>query len=108
MAIIQSTVKVGQKPSKEELKRIKAELKEAAKHPINLEACPELPPEVLKEFAQLAAERDRQKKKRAVTIRIAPTVLENYKMMGKDYTGIMADVLGYAVSNPEFLKQAVQ
>jgi uncharacterized protein (DUF4415 family) len=108
LAIIQSTVKVGQKPSKEEMKWIKAELKNAAKHPLNLEACPELPPEALQEFAQLAVERNRQKKKRMVTIRIASPILENYKTMGKGYTSIMADILGYAVRNPEFLKQAIR
>jgi len=31
MGIIKSTVRAGQKPSKEKMKRIKAELKEAAK-----------------------------------------------------------------------------
>ncbi|MDR0655841.1 MAG: hypothetical protein LBG22_05950, partial [Treponema sp.] len=53
---------VGTKPPKDVIKRIK----EAAKYPINLEACPELPPEALKEFAHLAAERNRRKKKRPI------------------------------------------
>jgi hypothetical protein len=37
-----------------------------------------------------------------------PDVLARYKALGKGYTGVMADVLDYAVNNPEFLKQAVR
>ena len=104
MGIIKSTVPVGTKPPKDVIKRIK----EAAKYPINLEACPELPPEALKEFAHLAAERNRRKKKQSVTIRVAPDVLESYKIMGNGYTGIMADVLQYAVNNPDILTEATK
>jgi len=43
MAMITKTIKVGQKPTKEEMKRIRAETKEAAKHPIvYTEDCPEI------------------------------------------------------------------
>jgi uncharacterized protein (DUF4415 family) len=109
MGTIVSTVKAGQKPGKEEMTRIRRELREAAKYPIvYTEDCPESTPEALKEFAHLAAERNRRKKKRSVTIRIAPDVLENYKMMGSGYTGIMADVLKYAVDNPNILTQATK
>jgi hypothetical protein len=59
-------VKVGQKPSKEEMKRIRAEIKEAEKHPINLADCPELPPEALKEFAMQRAEKNRQRKRATI------------------------------------------
>jgi hypothetical protein len=45
------------------MKRIKAELKEAKKHPINLAECPELPPEALREFAMQRAEKNRRKKR---------------------------------------------
>ncbi|GHV93349.1 hypothetical protein AGMMS50268_38520 [Spirochaetia bacterium] len=105
MAIIESTVKVGQKPTKEEMKRIHGELRKAAKYPINLEAAPELSPEALKEFAHLAAERNRQKKRQVVTLRLVPDCLSKYKALGKGYTGIMADVLNYAAENPEILSK---
>jgi uncharacterized protein (DUF4415 family) len=109
MGIIVSTVKAGQKPSKEEMTRIRKELREAAKYPIvYTEDSPESTPEALKEFAHLAAERNRRKKKRSVTIRVAPDVLESYKTMGDGYTGIMADVLKYALDNPGILTAATQ
>jgi uncharacterized protein (DUF4415 family) len=100
MAIITSTVPVGTKPPDDVIKRIK----EATKYPITFtEDCPESSPEALKEFAQMAAARNQREKKRSVTIRIAPDVLENYKRIGAGYTGIMADVLKYAVDNPAIL-----
>jgi uncharacterized protein (DUF4415 family) len=106
MAIIKSTVKAGQKPSKEEMGRIRAELREAAKRPIVYdEDSPKLAPEALKEFAQLAAERNRRRRRQAVTIRVVPDCLSKYKALGKGYTGIMADVLNYVANNPEILSK---
>jgi hypothetical protein len=70
MAIIKSTMKVGEKPPKEVLQRIK----EAAKYPINLDDCHELTPEALREFAVMAADRNRQKKRQPVTIRLGLVV----------------------------------
>jgi uncharacterized protein (DUF4415 family) len=103
MGIIKSTVKVGQKPPKEVIQ----EIRRAARKPIRYtEDCPPSSPEALKEFAQLAAERNRRKKKRTITIRIAPDVLESYKTMGSGYTGIMSDVLQYAVKNPSVINAA--
>jgi uncharacterized protein (DUF4415 family) len=107
MAIIKSTVKVGQKPSKEEMKRIRAELKEAAKHPIvYTDDCPKSTPKALKEFAMQRAEINRQKRRQTVTIRIQPEVLNKYKTLGRGYSGIMADVLRLAADNPEILSMA--
>jgi len=105
MGITRSTVTVGQKPPKEAIK----EARKAARRPINYtEEAPRSSPEALKEFAQLAAERNRRKKKQTITIRIAPDVLESYKTMGDGYTGIMADVLKYAVNNPGILTEATK
>ena len=105
MAIIKSMVKVGQKPNKAEMIRICKELEEAKKRPINLEDYPELPPEALKEFAFMAAKRNKQRRRQAVTIRVIPGCLEKYKALGKGYTGIMADVLNYVADNPEILSK---
>ena len=106
MGIIKSTVKAGQKPTKTEMARIQKELREAKKRPQNLEDYPELPSEALKEFAFMAAERNKQRRRQAVTIRVVPGCLLKYKALGKGYTGIMADVLNYAAENPEILSKA--
>ena len=105
MGIIRSTVRVGEKPPKDVIKR----LKKIARQPINYtEDCPPSSPEALKEFAQLAAERNQRKKKKSITIRVTPDVLESYKTMGSGYTGIMSDVLQYAVNNPAVLTAATK
>ena len=105
MGIIRSTVRVGQKPPKEVIQ----EVRRAARKPINYtEDAPQSSPEALKEFAELAVERNRRKKKQPITIRVAPDVLESYKTMGSGYTAIMADVLQYAVNNPKVLAEATK
>jgi uncharacterized protein (DUF4415 family) len=83
MGITRSTVRVSQKPPKEVIKRVKKAVREVRKAPPVYDPdCPPSTPEALKEFAQLAAERNRRKKKKSITIRIAPDVLESYKTMG--------------------------
>jgi hypothetical protein len=39
---------------------------------------------------------------------VAPDILESYKTMGNGYTGIMADVLKYAVNNPDILIESTK
>jgi uncharacterized protein (DUF4415 family) len=103
MAIITSTVKAGQKLNEQERELIRAELGEARKHPINLDDCPELSPEALKEFADKRARKNRLQKRQLISIRLSPGCIEKYKALGKGYTGIMADVLTYAADHPEIL-----
>jgi uncharacterized protein (DUF4415 family) len=98
-------VTTGQKPTKEQIKQIRA----IAKKPVNFtEDCPESSPEALVEFAKIARElrKNRRSPARVVALRLMPDVLEKYKSLGKGYTGIMADVLTYAASHPDYLKQA--
>jgi uncharacterized protein (DUF4415 family) len=79
------TVRDGQKPTKEQLKEIRA----AAKAPITYTPdCPESTPEALAEFAAKARElrQNMKRTKPAVTIRITPGCLTKYKALGKGYT----------------------
>ena len=105
MGMTTITVRAGQKPTKEQIKRIRA----AAKAPIKYTAdCPESTPTALAEFAAMARELREKKKttKPAVTIRVNPACLSKYKSLGNGYTGIMADVLDYVANNPEILAKA--
>ena len=105
MGMTTITVRAGQKPTKEQTKRIRA----AAKAPIKYTAdCPESTPAALAEFAAMARELRKIKKatKPAVTIRVNPACLSKYKSLGNGYTGIMADVLDYVANNPEILAKA--
>ncbi|MDR0684173.1 MAG: BrnA antitoxin family protein [Spirochaetaceae bacterium] len=106
MAMTTITIRDGQKPTREQIKRIRA----AAKLPVNYTPdCPPSTPKALVEFAAMARELRKNKRhiRPAVTIRLMPDCLEKYKAMGKGYTGVMADVLEYAVNNPEILTGAM-
>jgi uncharacterized protein (DUF4415 family) len=105
MGIITSTVRVGEKPTKEQLKQLKA----IAKKPIHYtEDCPASSPEALREFAGLAVARRRNRRNPSpvIALRLKPDVLAKYKALGRGYTSIMADVLDYAASNPDILTKA--
>ena len=109
MGIITSTVKVGQKPPKEVIARVKKAVRQAREvPPVYDPDCPPSSPEALKEFAFLAAERNRRKKKQSITIRVSPDVLQSYKIMGRGYTAIMSDVLQYAAKNPAVIAEATK
>ena len=102
MGMTTITVRAGQKPTKEQIKEIRA----AARAPIVYTAdCPESSPKALAEFAAMARElrKSMKAKKPAVTIRISSSCLSKYKSLGKGYTGIMADVLDYVAENPDIL-----
>jgi uncharacterized protein (DUF4415 family) len=107
MDMIKLILRDGEKPTKEQIKEIRA----AAKLPIVYTPdCPESSPKALAEFAAMARElrKNRKRSKPSVTIRMNPDSLKKYKEMGGGYTGIMADVLDYAANNPDFLTQAMR
>ena len=106
MGTIVSTIRVGQKPTKEERKRMKEEVRRAKKlPPVYDPECPPSGPEALAEFAAMARERKKNQRNPLpiVALRIQPDVLEKYKALGRGYSGIMADVLRVAADNPEIL-----
>ena len=103
MGITKSTVRVGQKPTKEQLKQIR----DIAKKPINYtDDCPESTPEALVEFAAMARAQRKRKAKPMVALRMESETLEKYKSLGTGYTGVMSDVLTYVAENPEILSKA--
>ena len=111
MGTIVSTIRVGQKPTKEERKRIKGEIREAKKlPPVYDPECPPSTPEALAKFAAMARERRKNKRNPLpiVALRIQPEVLAKYKSLGRGYSGIMADVLKLAADNPEILSKIHQ
>jgi len=108
MSTIVSTIKVGQKPTKGESRRMKAEIREARKRPPVYDPdCPPSTPETLAEFAAITRERKKNQRNPlpVVALRIQPEVLEKYKALGRGYSGIMADVLRLAADNPEILSK---
>ena len=111
MGTIVSTIKVGQKPTKEERRQMRAEIREAKKStPVYDPECPPSSPEALAEFAAMARERKYSQRNPLpiVALRIQPDVLAKYKALGRGYSGIMADVLRVAADNPSVLNAVIK
>jgi uncharacterized protein (DUF4415 family) len=89
------------KPTEEQLYRIE----QAADLPIVSDV--DSPVYTAEQLAVLYAESKRINIKQTVGIRLSKKTIEQYKAMGKGYTGIMAAVLDYAIKHPEVLKSAI-
>lgn len=100
MAMIHSTLKIGDQPSEQILQEINS----AAKYEPNLEAMPELSEEALKDFTIMAKEK--QSIKNSVSIELSQKDLQAYKSLGVNYIKIMANVLSNALKQPNFLREA--
>ena len=104
MAISKMTVKVGQKPTKEQKKRIR----EAMKRPIVYDDdSPELTEDQYKAFAIVAAEQRKARKKELVSIRLSHDTLEKAKMLGRGYTGVLSRLLTMALDNPDMVRKCL-
>ena len=80
------TIRVGQKPTKEESRRMKEEIRAAKKlAPVYDPEGPPSSPEALAEFAALARERKKKEPLPIVALRIQPDVLKKYKALGRGY-----------------------
>ena len=99
--IITSRLKPGDKPTKDQIKRIK----QAAN--ISVVSDNDSPVYTSKQLAHLYLESKQFYKKHTVGIRLNQKTLEQYKDLGKGYTTIMAAVLDYAINHPEILKKAL-
>ena len=99
--ITTSKLKSGDKPTREQLKRIE----EAEKRPIVSDK--DSPEYSTEQLAHLYLESKKMNKKQTVGIRLNQKTIEQYKDLGKGYTGIMAAVLDYAINHPEVLKKAI-
>jgi uncharacterized protein (DUF4415 family) len=98
---ITSTLKPGDKPTTEQLE---GSNRAAGMPVISDEDCPVYSPEQL---AYLCAEARKRNVKQTVGIRLSKKTVEQYKALGKGYTGVMAAVLEYSIAHPEILKKAL-
>ena len=98
---ITNKLKPGEKPTGKQLKRIEA----AAKMPVVSDD--DSPVYSSEQLAYLYSESKRLAKKQTVGIRLTQKTIEQYKALGKGYTGIMAAVLDYAIDHPNVIKEAL-
>jgi len=94
-------LKPNEKPTKEQLKRIE----QAAKKPIVSDK--DSPVYTLEQLVHLYSESKKLNRKHTVGIRLNYRTIEQYKNLGKGYTGVMAAVLDYAINHPEVLRKAL-
>jgi len=99
--IIESKLRPGEEPTGKQLKRIE----DAANLPIYADE--DSPVYSTEQLAYLYSESKKLAKKMTVGIRLSQKTIEQYKSLGKGYTGIMAAVLDYAINHPNVLKEAL-
>jgi len=98
---ITSKLKPDDKPTKKQLKRIE----EAVESPVVSDN--DSPVYTAKQLAHLYSESKKLNRKQTVGVRLNQKTIEQYKDLGKGYTGIMAAVLDYAINHPELLRKAI-
>ncbi|WP_294160746.1 BrnA antitoxin family protein [uncultured Selenomonas sp.] len=104
MAIHRMYVKPGQKPTEEQLERIR----KAASFPITYdEDCPELTDEQYAEFASIAEKQREARKKQIVSLRLSPDTLRKAKKLGRGYTGVLSRLLDLAINDPQMVARCL-
>ena len=104
MAVTRMILHGDEKPNKEQI----AEIRRAAKMPIVYdEDCPPLTEEQLKEFARIAKEQRKLRKKQVVAIRLSPETAEKVKALGKGYSSVLSRIIDEAFRNPDLLRKCL-
>jgi uncharacterized protein (DUF4415 family) len=99
--MVKETLKAGQKPTKAQIKEIRA----AEKRPITYtDDAPRLSEKELAEFKKINAE---NRKKIPCTLRISKKSLEWWKSLGEGYTAAMSRMLEDAQNHPDILKKII-
>jgi len=96
-----SILKQNDKPTDEQIKRIKQSAKKAVVPDTDS------PVYTYEQLSYLYQKSKSSNKKQTVGIRLNQKTIEQYKYFGKGYTGIMAAVLDYAIKNQEILRKAL-
>ena len=104
MALISSVLTGNEKPSKAQID----EIRKAAKLPLVYdEDCPPLSSEQIKEFARIAKEQRKLRKKQVVAIWLSPETAEKVKALGKGYSSVLSRIVDEAFRNPDLLRKCL-
>lgn len=105
MAIIKSSVRIGERPPQAAIDEVMA----AAKRPITFDE--DCPPTSEREFAVLEAiiaERRANRKKQNVSLRVSERMVAQVKeKVGKGYTGFLSRLLEAAIKEPELVRRCL-
>lgn len=99
--MVKMNIDVTEEPTKEQLKM----LREASDRSVTPdEDCPELTEEELMQFTRIAKDRQEERRKQTVTLRLSPQALKTAKSLGKGYTSVLSRILESALSDKETIK----
>lgn len=99
--MMKKNIDVKRKLSEEEMKMLET-LKNKAVVPD--EDCPELTDEELLQFSRIANERQSERRKQTVTLRLSPQALNKAKSLGKGYTAVLSRILENALTDNETIQ----
>ncbi len=100
--MIRTSIDVTKKPNADQIKMIE----EASKKPIEFdEDCPELTEQELRQFKKISRERNADRRKQTVTIRLSPQTLAKAKSLGKGYTSVLSRILENALNDNDIIKR---
>ena len=102
--MIEKTVRIGDRPTEEQIKRIR---EADAYPPVFDDDCPELTEEQMAMMAKAARLRREEAKKQVISIRISPETLEKAKATGRGYTGFLSRLLDNALNDPDLVRKSL-
>lgn len=68
------------------------------------EDCPELTDEQFRQFRRISEERQEERRKQSVTLRLSPQAVRTAKSLGKGYTSVLSRILESALADSETIK----
>lgn len=66
---------------------------------------PEFSESELMQFKKISSDRQADRNKQTVTLRLSPQALQKAKSLGKGYTSVLSRILESALENPEIVKR---
>lgn len=99
--LVRKEIDITQNPTKEQIEM----LHYAASIPLKYdEDCPELSDEELQDFKRISKEKQLERRKQTVTLRLSPQALSKAKSLGKGYTSVLSRILESVLTDNEQIK----
>ncbi len=99
--LVRKEIDITQNPTKEQIEM----LHYADSIPLKYdEDCPELSDEELQDFKRISKEKQLERRKQTVTLRLSPQALNKAKSLGKGYTSVLSRILENVLTDNEQIK----
>lgn len=102
--IVRKIIKPTDKPTLAQAKEIEL----AARSPIAFDDdCPELSYEEMLEMIEATKDRNDNRKKEVITLRLSPATIKKAKATGKGYTGFLARLIENAINDKDIVARSL-